>query len=261
MKSQTVVSYMRKAISGIFIRLNLFLKALKSIIFPYYCCLCQKYSYNELVCPQCWSKVIFINKPFCTICSKPLLNPILSDYQNDLICSECRENKKFFKKSISLALYQDEFKDIIHHFKFYNKPYLANFLGEKLFNLISLEADYQNIDVIIPVPLQKNRERQRGYNQSLLISNVIGKHLKLKVLKNNLKRKGNNPPQSNLSYKERKENIRNCFYIKDSQAIKDKKILLIDDVFTTGSTVNECARILRHAGAKEVLVATLARTA
>ncbi len=240
--------------------LNLILKSLQSIIFPYSCCLCHQYSFNEPVCKQCWSKVLFINKPFCNICGKPFFNPILLETADYLICEECREEKRFFAKSISLAIYQEEFKEIIHQFKFYNKPYVGNYLGKKLSNLIRTEDKYKNIDIIMPVPLQKKRERERGYNQSLIVAKIIAKELKIKLLKDILRRRGDNPPQSNLSLKERKKNIRGCFYVKKANLIKDKRILIIDDVFTTGSTVNECARVLRHSGAREILVATLART-
>ncbi|OGF63860.1 MAG: hypothetical protein A2Y62_18930 [Candidatus Fischerbacteria bacterium RBG_13_37_8] len=236
-----------------------FLSAIGSVIFPVSCCLCDVYLNNQAICDRCWSKVLIIDEPYCIRCSKPFLNPLLLPYADSLLCEDCQEHPIYFKKCRSLAIYQDEFIHIIHKFKFANKPYLGNNLGERLAHLLLEEVDFQGIDLIIAVPLEKSRERKRGYNQSWLIAKYASKFLGIPVLRSVLGRhKG--IPQSNLSMRERRKNIRGSFFIKRGAGIKGKRILLIDDVFTTGSTVNECSRILRHAGAREVLVATLART-
>lgn len=237
------------------------IEAFVSIFFPYRCCLCCSYTGTQAVCIKCWSNVVFIMSPFCTICSKPFLNPMLSDYADTLICTECQERALYFKKCLSLGIYQGHLKNIIQLFKFHNQPYIGKYLGNKLAALIKKNHEFLSADIIIPVPLQKMREKKRGYNQSLILAQELSRCMQIPISKNCLKRQGNRPPQSNLSMKERKLNVRGHFLVNNHKKIKKKSILLVDDVFTTGSTLNECARVLRHAGATEILAITLARTA
>ena len=237
------------------------IEAFVTLFFPYRCCLCRSYTGNHAVCIKCWSNVVFIISPFCAVCSKPFFNPILNDYADTLICTECQEKTLYFKKCLSLGIYQDYLKNIIQLFKFHNQPYIGKFLGTKLASLINNNHEFLDADIIIPVPLQKMREKKRGYNQSLILAQALSRCVQIPISKNCLKRQGNRPPQSNLSMKERKLNVRGHFLVTNQKQITKKRILLIDDVFTTGSTLNECARVLRHAGATEILAITLARTA
>jgi len=234
--------------------------ALVSVLFPYHCCLCHHYTGILPLCLKCWSAVVFIVPPFCSLCSKPFYNPVLLDCEEILKCDECEQRALYFKKCRSLAIYQDEFKNIIQQFKFYDQPYIGKFLGTKLAEFIKTDPDYMNSDLIIPVPLQKKREKERGYNQSFIIAQTLSKGILIPISARYLKRLGNHPPQSNLTMKERKLNVRGTFFVTNPLQIKGKTIILVDDVFTTGSTLNECARVLRHAGALQVLAITLART-
>jgi ComF family protein len=117
-----------------------------------------------------------------------------------------------------------------------------------------------SVDVIMPVPLHPQRLREREFNQSLLLADRLGRHLNLPVVSANLVRRVPSPPQTSLSRKERLRSLRNAFGVRNPERISGKRVLLIDDVFTTGSTVNECARALRKAGSDDVSVLTLART-
>jgi ComF family protein len=115
-------------------------------------------------------------------------------------------------------------------------------------------------DVVIPVPLHTSRLREREFNQSLLLADQVATHLHLPLSFTNLVRTVSSEPQSTLSRKERIKNLRQAFTVRQPQSLAQKRILLIDDVFTTGTTVNECAKVLRNAGAEAVFVLTLART-
>ncbi len=242
------------------IKLSIFIpRYLNSILFPIESCVCGKYS-KEAVCNKCWSEVILITTLACKKCSKPYYNQYLHSEKIELICEECAEIPLYFERSISYGIYQDVMIKIIYEYKFNNKVYISKFLGKKLSTLIKNEDDYKNIEIIISVPMYKNKERRRGYNQSYLLAKEIAKDLKLKLIKNILIKIKDTEPQSKKPMRERRQNIRGSFFVKDPMKIKGKEILLIDDVFTTGSTVNECSRILRQAGAKKIYVATIART-
>jgi ComF family protein len=111
----------------------------------------------------------------------------------------------------------------------------------------------------VPVPIHKKRLKKRGYNQSSLIAKAVAKALKVKFINNLLYKIKNTVPQSSLSEKERKLNVRRAYIVRNSQMIKDKIVLLIDDIYTTGATVEECSKELKEAGAKDVIVATIAK--
>lgn len=118
--------------------------------------------------------------------------------------------------------------------------------------------DY-NPDIILPVPLHPKRLRWRGFNQALVLARVIGRRWQIPVDPFILVRSRETPPQTQLSEKERRKNVRGAFSLNSRKTVKGRIILLVDDVYTSGATVNECSRVLRRAGAKEVYVLTLAR--
>lgn len=240
--------------------LNNIFSCISSVIFPMDCCVCGKYCSNA-ICDSCWNDVILITDLACRKCSKPYFNQYLYEEGVELICEECCENALFFERALAYGVYQDVLIKIIHEFKFNNKPYIGKHLSYKLAKLIENEDDFRNADLIISVPLHRNKERKRGYNQSYLLAKELSKIMKIKLLKDVLYKVKDTESQSLKSMKERRKNIRGSFLIKNEGKIKEKSVILVDDVLTTGSTVNECSRILRHAGAKKVYVLTVARTA
>ena len=118
----------------------------------------------------------------------------------------------------------------------------------------------KNYDIIIPVPISKKRKRLRGYNQSELIAKMIAKQAKtIECRCDILYKQKDTLPQSSLDKEKRQQNIKNAYYIKNEKTVQNKKILLLDDIYTTGSTANECSKMLKQAGAKEIGVLTLAK--
>jgi ComF family protein len=151
-------------------------------------------------------------------------------------------------------------KEAIHQFKFQQKlklgPHLAQLLISQLTNHVDLN-DYQSI---LPVPLHKTRQKQRGYNQSTILAKYLAHHYHLPLILNNLIRIRPTDSQSLLQgHQERQKNVKNAFRVKVPASIQDQSLILLDDVFTTGATVNECAKTLKQAGAKSVLVLTVSR--
>jgi len=150
------------------------------------------------------------------------------------------------------GLYEGVLAEAISIFKFQGIRRLARPLGRLL-----LDLDIPQTDAVIPVPLTSKGLRRRGFNQSLLIARVIAQNTQVPLFMDTLFKVRETPPQIGLSARERKSNLKNTFTVAGD--IKDKRILLIDDVMTTGATITECSKVLLKAGAKEILVITLAR--
>ncbi len=130
-----------------------------------------------------------------------------------------------------------------------------NFLlkQQKIFEII------KTYDIILPVPISKKRYKQRGYNQTELIAREIRKRTDIELVTNCLYKEKNNVPQSTLNKEDRIENVKNAYIIKNSKIIKDKRVIIFDDIYTTGSTVNECSKLLKQNNVKEILVMTIAK--
>jgi ComF family protein len=182
----------------------------------------------------------------CKICAEPFS----SEYAD--ICGTCLKNTPPFTKAITYGLYEGVLAEAINQFKFHAVKRLSKPLGTLLIGLF-----FPQVDCIVPVPLTIKRLRERGFNQSLLIARFVSKETGIPLLMDVLRKKKDTLPQLGLSAKERRLNIKNAFEIVGT--IKGLRILLVDDVMTTGATVSECSRQLLKAFAQEVFVLTLAR--
>jgi len=177
--------------------------------------------------------------------------PLQSEYAE--ICSSCLKKAPPFSQVINYGLYEGALAEAINHLKFHGIKRLAKPLGRLLLSL-----ELSGMDGIVPVPLSIKRLRERGFNQSLLMGRVIAKEIRIPLLMDVLFKKKETPPQIGLSAKERLVNLKNSFEAKGK--VRDLRILLVDDVMTTGATVTECSKQLMRAGAREVVVLTLARS-
>jgi competence protein ComFC len=162
------------------------------------------------------------------------------------------KKKPVFSKCITYGIYEGSLAEAIHQFKFYGLKRLARPLGSLL-----LDIDLPQTDGIISVPLSIKGLRDRGFNQSLLLARIIAKEMKVPLLMDVLFKKKETPPQIGLSSKERLSNLQGSFEVKED--IEGLRLLLVDDVMTTGATVTECSKELLQAGAEEVVVVALAR--
>lgn len=209
------------------------------------------------ICSDCVKKVEPNLPPYCTKCGVSLPGR----YDATIICSACSDAKYYFNSAQSPYIYEEVMKECIHILK-YRKMLQVMYIFKEVMaqRSISLNPCFKK-DIIIPVPLHKARLRQRGFNQAELLSGLIGELSgSVRVHTGILKRVKPTLPQSELDRHKRMDNIKGAFRVILPEAIKDKEVLLIDDVFTTGSTANECARVLIEAGARKVDVFTLART-
>lgn len=173
-------------------------------------------------------------------------------------CYSCHNKQVFYKRARAAFVYRGKVKDAIHNFKYHNAKYLATPLGNYMTNVVVCENF--EFDVIIPVPLTEKRKKSRGYNQSELLALQISKNLGAPVVSDVLQRTKFSRSQTELTSSERYQNLEDCFAATNIDKIKGKKILLVDDVMTTGATIEACSKILMNAGANVVYVCTACRT-
>jgi ComF family protein len=177
-----------------------------------------------------------------------------------IICVDCLKNEYYFDRSFSAFIYEKIIAKVIFEFKFFRKRFLAKFLTRFLF--IKFKEIEEKIDYIIPVPMHIKKLRVRGYNQSLLLANELSKLVNIPCIYDVLMKQRNTKAQINTSYKARKHNLKSAFCLKEKykDLIANKTILIVDDVITTGSTINECAKVLKSNGVGRVLVISVAKT-
>jgi ComF family protein len=236
-----------------------FLNAFSNLLFPKSCLACSiKLIGNPeiLLCDPCLEKIQLIKEPFCSRCGKPFLSAAGENH----LCSVCLKTKWHFSKAQAIFVYKEPVTKVIHSFKYHRSTScLATFYALKS-SLAHLKED-TGVDLVIPVPLHKKRLRHRGFNQAQVLASCLFPKQKHKINPHILIRTTDTPLQTNLSGKARRRNLKKAFSVKNPAVVKGKKIMLVDDVFTTGTTLNECARTLRKAGAKDVQALTLARVA
>lgn len=205
------------------------------------------------LCKDCFKELNFIQDG-CIKCGKPIIYHSLEKL--DICgCSYCFNKSFYFDKAISCIEYSDISKSMILGFKYKNKTYMAKYIS----NIMKEKLDLENIkfDYITFVPLHKKRMRKRGFNQSEKIAKELGKMIDIPIL-DCIYRKSNTNRLYNLNRKERKIELKNAFLVKENiNYVNGKNILLIDDIFTTGSTVNEISKLLKLNNVNKIFVMTL----
>ena len=219
--------------------------------------------FAKYLCWNCIRGLVVVESPLCSCCGLPFESRQGIDHR----CGDCSASLKKFRIARAPLVYEQIFTEVIHCYKYKGKIQLARPLGELLLTAFRLFWDKDSIDVVVPVPLHLKRLRKRGFNQVyLLIRNwqTIAGQIPfdmgdLQIERDVLVRTVPTAPQTGLGRRQRADNIKNAFMLADAAKIIGKKILLVDDVYTTGATVDECARLLLHHGAAHVDVLSLAR--
>jgi ComF family protein len=237
--------------------LNNIFKNISEILYPAgpYCCFCNSMLkiWEIYWCNSCINKIKKErnNYKHCQKCARFVLN-------NVGLCNYCTNNSYPFSDAVSAGMYSGILKDALHEFKYRNKQIIA----EPLARLAALEAlnykKYLMADIIIAVPMHIVKLKKRGYNQSELLAKSISEIFKIPFRKNILIKTKNTVDMVSLSRNERLNNLKGAFSVDNHQWIVNQRIILVDDIFTTGSTVSSCSETLLNAGAKEVLVLTAA---
>jgi len=241
--------------------------SLLDFVFPANCILCGSHLSPEtgeessegscpasLICLECWESLNVLPHPLCPKC-RAFLNQSQDAFANTRRCPNCAESP--LRLNRSLGLFDPNYQTLIHYFKYKRKITLGKKLGRRLGEILKEEEFLEDYDFLIPVPLHPSRERERGYNQSKILADEISRLTSLPLLDKVLFRKKNTRDQTYLTAEERERNVKGAFRLKHSLTLQGKKILLVDDVMTTGTTLKECSKILKEAGAKEVAGATV----
>ncbi len=176
-----------------------------------------------------------------------------------MLCLACQDKTYSFERARSFALYEGRVVRAILLLKFEQVEPLGAWFAERLTELVKAEGDKMAADVVVPVPLHRERERERGYNQAALLSKPLAKKLRLPHKAVLLVRTRARPDKQVLSLEERWESVRGAFATRPGSQVDNLRVLLVDDVLTTGATLDACARVLRDAGAKYVIGLTVAR--
>jgi len=233
-----------------------FFRPFLDLLFPPSCLSCGlslPSSRVPLFCQDCFSRLRFISSPLCPCCGRLFQNGAGGDH----FCGPCLTQKRHFRAARALLLYEDPIKPLIQQLKYHKKTFCLPSLAALMASSPNAFAN-EDVELILPVPLHKKKLRQRGFNQAqLLAESFFPRDLRLKA--DILFRIKETTAQTGLSGDERRRNMGNAFAVPAPEAVRGKRILLIDDVFTTGTTVNECAKTLLKAGASDILVLTLAR--
>ncbi len=230
-------------------------KYITDYILPSRCASCAEIIYsNEDFCSNCWKKLHFITKPYCVICGRPFNISILEGMK----CGKCLQANHYYDLARSLIKFDEYSKKIIHNFKYKDKTSLAKTFTKLLYN--QYQHELHGIDYIIPVPMNRFKRLFRMYNPALILALEISKRIRTSVVPGMLIKTKWTKAQTYLSKNEREKNLAGSIIMNKKYQINGKRILLIDDVLTTGTTINKCAKILKAAGARYVVVMTIAMT-
>jgi len=202
------------------------------------------------ICAFCINILPLINSNYCKRCGKPENNSGES-------CVECDGIQYYFDQALSVFEYSSAVQRLIFRFKYRNETQLSRVLGNFMAQRLREQKDWR-YDAIVPVPLHRKRQSERGFNQALLLTSAISQIVDVPVVENTLFRTKQTPVQAGLGRHERFANMKHAFSVSNNTRIKGKNIVLVDDIYTTGSTTSDCSRALLDAGALKVYVLTLA---
>jgi competence protein ComFC len=232
------------------------IREVASLVYPPTCTTCSSsVGLREYLCPDCEAKLVRIVPPFCANCSEPFDGAITTTFS----CANCAHRVLHFDAAVSAYRSRGIARHVILNFKYGRQIHLRHLVGRWLLAAFDdSRLRERRFDVIVPVPLHPARQRQRGFNQAALLAERLGPHLGVAV-RPVLQRVRFTTTQTAFDRAERIQNLRHAFRLRKNADVRKLDVLLIDDVLTTGSTLSECARVLKKSGARSVYAATAAR--
>jgi ComF family protein len=229
-----------------------------ALLYPDVCQVCQAEpatARDGFVGAKCWSQVRFIRPPLCDRCGLPFAGEINTQF----VCTNCHELKLHFTYARSAVAAKTMVLEVIHQFKYGQAVWFENFLADLLVREAAPALRGGDWHGIVPVPLHPVKERERGFNQAARLARQLSRATGLPCAEGILRRLRATGTQTHLNRNQRAANMQSAFAVRAGTALAGRRIVLLDDVFTTGATTNDCARALRQAGAAEVCVWTVAR--
>lgn len=240
------------------------LTQLADMVYPPRCAVCGRFLWkgplvketgSSLFCADCMADFHCPASPLCPICGQPFPSEATEDH----LCEDCMRKRPFYEAACAPYRYEGAVLKAIHRLKYGSKSFVADALGPLLARFAEKRVIRTGTVLAMPVPLHPRRLQERGFNQSLLLARHVSRRLHIDLDFLSLRRIRYTSPQASLAKKERQQNVRGAFELKNQGIVKGKTILLVDDVLTTGNTLNECARILRQGEAVKVFGLSLAR--
>lgn len=234
--------------------LNSFAVPLLELFFPRFCFACSRRIEDKdpFLCLSCKRDLQPANEFSCPVCGT--YNTISQEN-----CQLCSTEKLFFDRAVSLLAYNDVVRKLIHELKYNEMTKIASYLTDRTIDYLENENPFSRVDYVCPVPLHRTRRRERGFNQSALIAEKIAKHFDWQYSSKLIRRDRFTVSQSSLSPEGRKHNVSRAFSLDKNYQLNDMNILIIDDIFTTGATVNSISRMLREQQVNKIYVLTVAR--
>ena len=229
-----------------------------SVFYPDVCQVCREVPASiadGYVCEACRGRVRFIDSPMCQRCGLPYAGNISGDFT----CGNCEGQHLYFERARASVFPSGLMRDVIHQFKYSSATWFEPFVAETFLQQALPDLTGGNWDAVVPTPLHPVKLRERGFNQAECLAVPLAERLRVPLMNDDLSRVKFTCPQATLSRADRFENMRGAFNVNLNSSITGKRLVLVDDVMTTGATVNACAEALKRGGAIEVTVWTLSR--
>ncbi len=204
-------------------------------------------AWNDLVCGNCAMDLPWLREPLCKKCGRPLEE----SRTEEEFCAECTSRKRLYREGKGIFAYRGQLRESVLSMKFQNKREWLDFFSAAMAQSADRYLKRTGVRTIIPVPSSRAKKRRRGYDQSVLLARKLSVRTKIPVCEGNLIRIRDTQAQSGLGMRQRRENLKDAFVLKDS-GIVSEPVLLTDDIFTTGSTLEECCGALRRAGITQI---------
>ena len=228
------------------------------LLYPRNCQFCTRplaETERGVVCTDCLARVKCIEPPFCQRCALPFAGTVTSEFE----CGYCRDLPFHFSRAVAGCRAEGIVRDCIHRFKYNQQMYFGPHLADWLVRAGQRWMQWEAVDAIVPVPLHPRKQRERQFNQAAVLAEAAGRALGKPMLGRSLRRVRDTRTQTLLDAKARRANLRDAFVVRQPEAVRGRRLVLVDDVFTTGATLDACAKVLCRAGARDVIVLTVAR--
>jgi len=229
-----------------------FINLILDCLFPRICPVCSKIveDRGKLICEKCRDRLSYVKEPWCMKCGKPLRDDA------EEFCSDCIKGGHSYEEGRSVFVYDDVMRFSIYNFKYHGRAEYAKFYASEIYRQLEGKIKKWNADAIIPIPLHKSKQKTRGYNQAYLIAKELSNLTNIPVYKNYLIRAKKTEVQKNLSSVKRAQNLKNAFKINEN-GVKLQSTILIDDIYTTGATIEAATQVLKASGVEKVYFVTV----
>lgn len=208
-----------------------------------------------VICRTCLGGAKFIEPPFCQQCASPFSGEVTDTF----VCGYCQDLRFNFERTVCACRAEGIVRDSIHRFKYNREMYFGPHLTDWLLRSARQWIEWREVDAIVPVPLHPRKKREREFNQAEYLAGALSRVFGVPVLTQALQRVKDTVTQTALDAEGRAANLRGAFAVRRKETVAGKRLVLVDDVFTTGATMDSCARVLRAAGAQRVLALAVAR--